>query len=264
MQLTGQQRLLCRTQRAVPVLHFPDLESSGAFSHAILTRKGGLSKPPYHSLNVGLSVGDDSEVVAQNRALGRAAAGVSEAAIVTCRQQSGSSVAMVRGAQGDCLPTADALVTATPGIFLAMTFADCVPVIIADPGVPVLGLVHAGWRGSVSSIVLAAWQAMQGLGARAGRSRAYIGPAIGGCCYEVGAEVVEAVLALGAAGQASLTERGGRFYLDLPGLNEGLLAEQGVATVQSGVCTACHRDWFFSHRADGGRTGRFAVYAGVV
>jgi len=248
---------------SVPLLRFHSLDHGGVISHAVLTRLGGVSRAPYQWLNVASSTGDDPDAVRENRALAMSAAAMAPGSVATSRQMGGSDVAVVDAPQVNGPPAVDAMVTGRPGVNLAMAFADCLPIIVADPAVPALALVHAGWRGSVGQVSLRTWEALAGLGACPERAVAYFGPAIGPCCYEVGQDVARRARALGCAGEESVQQRCGRLYLDLPGLNARLLAGVGVQAVHSGLCTACRADLFYSHRAESGRTGRFAVYAGI-
>jgi len=257
------EALSTESRDRIPVLRFPELEQQGVVAHAILSRIGGVSEPPCHWLNVSLNVGDDAEAVHRNRMLAKAAAGMPPDQFVNCQQVGGNSVAIVDSLQHDGHIRADALVTSERGLFLSMSFADCLPIILCDAAVPAVALVHAGWRGSLGLVALHAWRALSALGARPERTRAFFGPAIGPCCYEVGEDVAHRVLRLGQHGEQSLLHRAGKMYLDLATLNEALLNSVGIGVIRSDICTACHLDLFFSHRAEKGRTGRFAIYAGI-
>lgn len=256
-------RLSFRPADEVPLLRFPGLSETPGVSHAITTRVGGVSRPPYDRLNLSTAAGDDPAAVNRNRRLAHAATGIRPGRLVSCSQVGGNDVA-VAWEPGETTPArADAIVSATPGLFLAMTFADCLPIILADASVPAVGLVHAGWRGTVGLVALHAWQALAGLGARPETTCAYLGPAIGPCCYEVGEDVAVLALRLGSPAAGSLESRQGRAYLDLAGINAAVLEDLGVAVQRSDVCTACNRHLLYSYRAAQGRTGRFAVYVGV-
>jgi YfiH family protein len=163
------------------------------------------------------------------------------------------------------------MVTADAGVFLSMRFADCVPILLNDPVRHAIGLAHAGWRGTVKNAAGAAVQAMvKELGCSPGNITAVIGPAIGSCCYQVGEDVIQAVEATfprvtASDNGAQLVSRrnGQRAYLDLWEANRRQLAAARVGqVVVSGLCTACHTDHFFSHRAERGKTGRFGVVMG--
>jgi len=158
---------------------------------------------------------------------------------------------------------ADGLVTADPGVVLAVLTADCAPVLLADPGAGVVGAVHAGWRGLAAGVVEAGVAAMAELGADPGAVVGLVGPAVGGCCYEVGPEVREAV---GGRYPAALaTTRDGRPALDPAAGAAQALERAGAGQVRvAGECTIDLEERFFSHRRDQGRTGRQAGLIALV
>jgi len=232
-----------------------DLDGARA---AFSTRLGGVSEPPFDSLNLGLLTDDDEDAVAENRARLASALGFEPEQVVFARQVHGTDLieppsacsfsAKSNEKEQANVPEADGHVLRQPGIAALVFVADCLPVALAGPrGV---AMVHAGWRGLAGGIL--------GAGAEAvGATRAAIGPGIGPCCYEVGEEVLGAFSALGE-GIAD-----GRM-LDLPEVARRLLAAAAVEAVESaGLCTSCEADLFFSHRRDAGRTGRQAGLAWI-
>jgi len=222
------------------------------------SRVGGVSMPPYAELNLGAHVGDDPVAVRENRALLARAVGLEPDRVVYMDQMHGCEVAVVAAAP-DRPPTADALVTTTPGLALGVLVADCVPVLLADAAAGVVAAVHAGRRGVHLGVVAAAVQAMVALGASPGRVHARLGPAIGPCCYEVPADMQAAVAAAvpGTVPPGGGHSRAGRPSLDLPSGIVQSLHEAGVVLVgRSGGCTADDPD-SFSYRRDH-TTGRFA------
>ncbi|NLE44332.1 MAG: peptidoglycan editing factor PgeF [Chloroflexi bacterium] len=246
----------------IEFLRFVGLDGRDDVRHAVLTRHGGVSRPPFASLNLGHTVGDDPAAVDENhaRALGLFALDASR--VVSCHQVHGARVAVV-GIEhlGFVAPATDALVTQEPGVALLQRFADCAPVVFYDSVRRVLGLAHAGWRGVARGVVHATVRTMVEVCGCSPRSIwAGIGPAIGPCCFEVGPEVEEAVC--GACdGDVKVSHRSdGRIVLDLPAAISAQLRACGVRAVESsGLCTACRVDRFYSHRAEHGRTGRFGV-----
>ena len=203
------------------------------------TRKGGVSEPPYDSLNISTVVGDDEDAVAENRSRIKIAMGDRPSAWV--RQVAGDGVVEVKepGFAGE----ADALLTRRKGCALVVAVADCVPVALI--GEEVVGLVHSGWRGTLAEISHKAARAMDG------ETRAYIGPCIRGCCYEVSEE-----LANEFAERFGPEVVSGR-YLSLPDAIVRTLQEAGVGEVHDlGLCTGCRPDLFYSHRKQGPKTGR--------
>jgi YfiH family protein len=224
------------------------------------TRTGGASLPPFAELNLGTHVGDDPRTVRDNRARVAASVGLAPGRLVFMEQVHGATVALVDGPVA-APPVADALVTRTPGLALVVMVADCVPVLLADPVARVVAAVHAGRRGVELGVVTAALHAMQDCGARPEHVHARLGPAIGGCCYEV-PEDMQAAVAAAAPGVVAPEGGGGRTRAGRPALDlrSGLarqLADAGVGHVGlTGGCTAEDPD-SFSYRRDG-ITGRFA------
>jgi YfiH family protein len=236
-----------------------------ALVHAVFTRLGGVSEGPFATLNVGHTVGDAPQAVIENHRRIYAALDLGAGQVVTARQVHGNRVAVVTGRDaGEVIPNTDGLVTATPGLALLLRFADCQPILVYDPEHHVLGLAHAGWRGVALGIARRLVEAMQEtFGSQPSALLAGLGPAIGPCCYAVGHEVAAAMgYALPDWKRAMVPEGEDGWRLDLEAANTQLLAAAGVVQIeQAGICTACRNDEFFSHRADGGRTGRFAVAA---
>jgi YfiH family protein len=221
----------------------------------VTDRRGGRSRAPYDSFNLGDHVGDRPEDVAANRARVGRELGVPVDSLVWMTQVHGATVTVVDGPQDGPVPDTDALVTTTPNLVLGVLAADCVPVLLADPVAGVVAAAHAGREGVRLGVVPAALSAMVGLGARPERTSALLGPAVCGACYEVPAAVradVERV----APGSGVRTRRG------TPGLDlrtglDGVLRALGVAeVVHDPRCTVEDRR-LFSYRRDG-TTGRQA------
>lgn len=237
--------------------------------HAIFTRHGGVSQPPYHSLNLSISTGDAAESVTQNLRLACRAVDLEPEQTTTCRLVHGTEVMTVEERnRGDNSQIADGLISNTPGCYLFMRFADCTPLLFYDAVSQAVGLTHAGWRGTLQNAAGATVAAMvERLGCRAEDISAVIGPAIGPCCYEVGPEVIEAVTTTFGPDSGLLTHQNGskqRAYFNLWAANRHQLSRAGLKHIsQTDLCTACRRDTFFSHRAERGRTGRFGVIIGL-
>jgi polyphenol oxidase len=205
----------------------------------VTARGGGVSAGPYESLNMSLAVGDDPVAVLENRRRVALALGVDPADFVFCRQVHGAAVRVVtaadRGAGAfavdESVPEADVLVTAEPGVVLAILAADCVPVVLYDPVAHVLACVHAGWRGTVARACAAAVAAMSALGARPANIVAGIGPAIGADRYQVGPEVAAAAEAAFGTGAGAIVgpDGSGRWLFDLVAANRVVLRDAGVA-----------------------------------
>src|SRR5215204_7397621 len=206
------------------------------------TRKGGVSKPPFDSLNISLKVGDDPDAVTENRDRIRDAMERRESAWV--RQVAGDGA--VRVSRPGLAGEADALVSDEEGFSLVVAVADCVPVALVGCDAGEVAMVHSGWRGTIAEIVGKAAQEMRRSGVRA-----YVGPCIRGCCYEVSEE-----LAGRFAEKFGPRVVSGR-YLSLPDAIRVDLEEAGNYEVHDlGLCTGCRPDLFYSHRKQGPKTGR--------
>lgn len=233
-------------------------------TQAIFTRRGGVSPEPWTSLNVGGSVGDERERVAQNRVRSFQVMGRNPASIHDVWLVHGTDVVYADTPRLLEHPSAkaDILLTDNPEVTLFMRFGDCTPLFFYDPQKQVIGLAHAGWMGTVGNVAGAAIKAMQErYGTKPENVVAGIGPAIGPDHYEVGGDVITQVhTAFGPDAERVLVSRNDSTYFDLWTANELQLKNAGVAQVEvSGVCTACHLDDWFSHRAEKGKTGRFGA-----
>jgi YfiH family protein len=257
-----------RTFGPLVYYQFDNLSDFAGLSHGIFTRLGGHSRPPWHSLNTGHTVGDDPEAVDANHRLICRALGFSTDDLVSPYQVHGSAVAVV-GAEdrGRIIYDTDALVTDVRGVLLMLRFADCTPIWLYDPVRGAIGLAHAGWRGTVDGTVRATVEKMRStFGSTAAGLVAGIGPSIGPCCYEVGEDVALAVQnAFPDVSPQLLARRtNGRWHLDLWAANWHHLAQAGVQRIEiAGICTACRTEEWFSHRAEHGKTGRIGALIGL-
>ncbi len=221
---------------AVYVSPDPEPEGTRIF---FFTRLGGVSEPPYDELNVSVKVGDDPETVGENIGIIRKAMGDRPSAWV--KQMAGDGVARVSG-EGFA-GEADALLTSEQDLCLNVAVADCAPVALV--GGDEVAMVHSGWRGTLSGISGKAVGRMAG-----GAKRAYIGPCIRACCYEVSPEMADAFAR--EFGDSVVSGR----YLSLPRAITVDLERAGVEVVDLGLCTGCRSDLFFSHRKQKPLTGR--------
>lgn len=244
---------------------FEGLPDGPDLDHALFTRQGGVSRPPFATLNVGHTVGDDLGAVRVNHERALAALGWRREEVTTAGLVHGARVVVVRPEdQGRVFQATDGLVTDAPGVALMLRFADCVPVLFYDRRRRAIGLAHAGWRGLPAGVVGATVATMTAsLECRPADLWAGIGPSIGPCCYEVGPEVVEQVKAA-VNGSDPFRWQGERVHLDLWAAVQSQLEESGVGEIEvAELCTACHTDDWFSHRAERGETGRFGVVIGL-
>ena len=223
-------------------------DAPGPYEVAFSTRDGGVSEGPYASLNLGRLTADDPARVDENRRRLCAEVGADESRLSHNRQKHAATVHRAeRGRRGE---PGDGLWTDERALPMLKFTADCAPVAVArtDGAAPALALLHAGWRGVLEGVLA------NGVAALGGPTAAIVGPAIGACCDEVGPEVAEPFAA--RFGADVLRGRN----LDLPEAVERALREAGCARVERiDLCTACHPELFFSHRRDGGVTGRQGV-----
>ncbi len=255
----------------VPVISAESLQRSGAVHAVFTTRGGGVSRGPFASLNLGHAVGDEPDAVSENRRrlhdrLGIVPGGLAEAQQVhgtgVAVLAAGSSRAHLPGPPAGPAPGADALLTDRPGLWLVIYAADCVPVLIADPTIPAVAAVHAGWRGTAGGIAPAAIARMRAaFGTEPSACLVELGPAIGGCCYEVDLPVARAMEGAPWWPLAARPTGPERWHLDLRAAVRHQLIEAGVPADRITTvpyCTACRSDLFFSYRRDG-TTGRMAA-----
>ncbi len=217
--------------------------------HGFFTRRGGASSGVFAGLNCGPGSTDQSEIVAINRARVAEAMGVNAEDLVTVHQVHSPDVLTITGPLNGARPKADALVSATPGIALAVLTADCQPVLFADATHGVIGAAHAGWRGARDGILEATIDAMIGLGAERSAIHASIGPSISQRAYEVGPEFFDDFMAddpdnarffAGGAGD--------RLHFDLPAYGLHRLREAGVDAEWTRHCTYSDAERFYSYR----------------
>lgn len=248
----------------------PDLPGVAGIQIVASTRLApGGSAPPWQRSNLGLHTGDDPAVVQSNRRRLADALDLPSAP-VWLRQVHGTGVLAVERplpqprAMAD-EPVADAAVTGTPGVVLAVLSADCLPLVLASRDGDALAVIHAGWRGLAAGVIEAALAALAGRGVAAGRLLAWLGPAIGPASYEIDVPVRDHFLADDArAATAFQATRPGHWQCDLYALARLRLDRAGVGAVHGGgLDTAADARRFHSHRRDGRASGRQATLAWI-
>ena len=252
------------TQNGIPFYQFDNLAAYSGVDHRIFTRNSGYSRPPFASLNVGSGIGDSPKHVSDNRAI---VSGVMPAGrLVFARQVHGCEIAVLshdnerKGlAAADLTFAGDALVTDITGRHLVIQVADCQAVFLYEPARRVIANVHSGWRGSIQNIIGRTIGVMeQYFGCRSDRIRAGIGPSLGPCCAEF-------INYRKEIPSEFWPYKNQNKYFDFWSLSRDQLTAAGVNEVNiesSGICTRCHKDDFFSYRADR-TTGRFAAVIGL-
>ena len=240
-----------------------DIFKNHPLSQAIFTRHGGVSPVPWHSLNVGGTVGDDPVRVQENRRQVFMTAGREIESLHDVWQVHSADVVHAEKPRGNSSPIkADIIISSNPEITLFMRFADCVPIYLYDPNTPAICIAHAGWLGTVRRAAEIAVGAMiQTFGTSPENLLAGIGPSIGPDHYEIGQDVLtQFSSSFGAQASDHIVEHDRRSYLNLWSANKYLLEEQGVSEIEmAGICTVCENGDWFSHRAEHGETGRFAA-----
>lgn len=221
------------------------------------TRRGGFSTSPYDSFNLGLHVGDDPQAVAHNRARLAKELSVRPQDLVWMEQVHGRSVQVVTERVAGSVEVTDGIVTTAPGLVLLVLVADCVPLLLWDEEAKVIAAVHCGRQGLRLNIAAEAVASMVGLGASAPSINALLGPAICGADYEVPAHM-QTDVEKHAPGSAVPT-RQGTTGLDIRAGLAGQLKKLGLQNIIIDSRCTTEDDELFSHRGDGGRTGRQAA-----
>lgn len=247
---------------------FPLLTEAG-FVNGCSSRLFGKSAIVENTFNLALHVGDAPTLVLENRRRYGEALGVEAKNFTTCAQVHGSKVVRVTEdlvgsgalAFANTIQDTDSLITNLKNVPLLLFYADCTPVLLADPVTGAIGLAHAGWRGTVAGIAKKTVAAMvQEFGCSPGNLMGAIGPSIGACCYEVDDFVRNQ--AQGYEEFFSPNGKEGHYQLDLWGYNRKQLLEAGLLEKNiavAGICTADNQELICSYRAEGGKTGRMGV-----
>lgn len=250
-------------EQGVPYFRFETFPDH--LEHGVLTRLGGVGRPPFESLNLSSSVPDRPGVYVENRARAYAQFGRSTDTLVHAHLvHRADVVAVTKENQGEVMPAVDGLITREIGCGLTMNFADCAPVVVYDPVRKAVGLGHAGWKGAVADLPGALVRAMVShFKSRPADLLAAVGPCIGPNLYEVDEPLVSAVKERFPDSISSLLlpQPGkSRPHFDLVSANRLNFERAGVKSIElSGLCTGARSDLFFSHRIEKGKTGRFGV-----
>lgn len=240
--------------------------SEGRVKHAFCTRLGGVSQGPFKSLNFDTKVGDSKENVQQNMKILAYAMGIDPDKIFLANQVHGDQVLLLDEDPPEAVTKYqhldyDAIITNRKGVAIGVLTADCLPIMLYDPKKEVIGIIHAGWRGTCLNVVGNVISKLK---------KAFevdpqdlvvgLGPSIGQCCYEVDVKVVRAIKNSTSRWKEFLKPlRANKYTMDLVGLNIHQLLQAGVPEaniVKINACTACNSKLFFSHRASKGKTGR--------
>lgn len=237
----------------------------GDFSLYFSTRRGGVSKPPYDTLNLSFEVGDEREAIVKNRKKLAEVLGVPTDSFVTLRQMHSSQILKVNRKETtsflseEVIGKGDALITVEP-VVLTLFYADCLPIFLVEPQRKVAGLIHAGWRGLKEQIAKKTVEEMVlEFGVSPGNLFAWLGPSIGPCCYQVSSNFLDYFKAFPGSVKKTVD---GRVSLNLKSVGYAQLHEAGIKKENIKTephCTFCQKDLFFSYRRENGETGRQAA-----
>ncbi len=247
-------------------LKVPEWEKQEGLLHGFLGRHGGKSVGLYASLNLSFRVGDDPKIVKDNICDMKKAVGMHDLRIITMSQVHGDHIVEVNDSRLKEAGEADGMITEQRNLFLAVLTADCVPILFSVSGRKLVAVVHAGWRGTVAGIALKMVHTLRDqYDVKPDSLEVAMGPAIGPCCYEIGADVSEQLVQRwGDLADRCLRTREGKNFLDLRELNNSLLEKAGVLPeriFKIGPCNSCASDDFFSYRRMG-ETGRQISFIG--
>jgi len=239
--------------------------------HCMSTRLGGVSQGECSTLNLGFNRNDSRENVIKNFQLLCDSMGISSESLVLTNQVHDTKVVLIDGndrgkgfSRKSDLIGVDGLLTVTPGVTMVTFHADCVPVFLFEPVIKAAALLHSGWRGTLKNIVSKALAAMKGIpGFYADRLVAVIGPGIGNCCFEVDEDVYRMFSDKFDNKALYARSDNGKHRIDLKGIIRQELLYEGLSEKNihdSGICTKCRNDLFFSYRGDAGKTGSLAAF----
>jgi YfiH family protein len=253
-----------RVENGLPSFQVSELDPLRWLRHGFLTRKGGVSPPPFDSLNISLSKGDQAEHVSENKQRIARVFGFHTENLVLLNQMHQDRILVLKESL-PVLPSLleyDASITNIPGTFLGIKTADCLPIMIIDFKKRVIAAIHAGRQGTALRITTQVLRLMKAeFGCSTRDLLVALGPSIGACCYEIDERVFK------SEWEPFATPTGpGRWKVDLAQINIAHIKSEGIDEAQLfwvNLCTRCHRDLFFSHRKEI-RTGRQLSFIGMI
>ena len=265
--------MIKKTIDLLDILFFENLSKFKEIRHFISTRKGGVSKPPFDSLNLGLNVGDDPDNVLKNRKRLATTIGIPLRSFTIGEQIHSGNVTIIseesrgKGSMNnkEAINATDAMVSSVTGICLVILVADCVPILFFDPVQRAIGVAHAGWKGTLQLIAQKTVMAMEkAFGSSPQDIIVGVGPSIGPCCYKVGPDVISQVETIFHTRKEFILNesKSGEGYFDLWKANLTQLLHAGIKrkNIEMAMMCTCHNpDVFFSYRHQRGVTGRFCA-----
>lgn len=253
-----------RLKNGIPYFSNPELDRLGWVIHGFLTRHGGISPPPFHSLNVGLNSEDQRENILKNLDLITHAFEFKEKQLLLLNQMQEDGILSIKSSDepvSSSLPY-DAMITNVSTLILGIKTADCLPILIVDVQKRLISAIHSGRQGTALEITRKVLRKMkEEWGASLENLLITLGPSIGPCCYEIDEKVFRKEWK-----SVSIPTKPGRWKIDLAMINIFQMKEEGVQEKQiwkMDICTSCHSDLFFSHRREG-RTGRQLSFIGMI
>ena len=274
MTLPETHTLAAHEKDGVVYYTFPAFDEIPFVRHGFSTRLGGVSEGVYASMNLPFTRGDEDERVGEIFRRFCGAIGVPAQQTVVSAQEHHTNLHVCT--EADCgrgvtrergYADIDGLLTDRAGVVLCTQYADCVPLFFVDPVRRAVATSHAGWRGTVARIGAVTVERMcREYGCKRENILAAVGPSIGPCCFEVDAPVQQAFAALDEA-DGCIRPAGEKFYIDLWAVNRRILEAAGVPVAHitvTDLCTRCHPDVFWSHRATGGQRGSLAGFIAMV
>ncbi len=262
------------TKNNLQYLQFPILDTYNWLICAFSTRNGGISKGKYDNLNLGLHVGDLEENVLENRNRFCEALDIKSNQIVLAEQIHNNNIIEISSSHigkgalkyEDALKGIDGMISNTSGIVIGIGVADCVPLWIIDIEKRVIGMAHAGWRGTLLNIAKSLFEIMSlRYNINSENCLAIIGPAIRDCCYAVGEEIINKFNNLSIPSKFWRIKDKSSYWLDLQGINyhqlNQFISKQNISLIP--LCTSCNKDLFYSYRRDNGKTGRMLGILGL-
>ena len=255
----------------VPVIEFEQLKETGAVKHGFTTKKGGVSKGYFSTMNLGLNRGDDREDVLNNYRIMAQRLNVDYESMVLSAQTHTTNVRIVtKEDAGKGLikekdyDDIDGLITNEKGLVLVTFYADCVPLLFLDPVKKVIAASHSGWRGTVNKMGKVTVDKMhEEFGWNREDILAWIGPSICRKCYEVSEDVALEFSKSFGTDEMFYKKENGKYQLDLWRANELVLKEAGIPDKNienRRICTCCNSEYLFSHRATNGKRGNLAAF----
>lgn len=273
-----KEHMEVKEKNGVVYLAYPAFEKFSWCCHGFSTRIGGVSQGVYHSMNLSFQRGDKKEDVEENYRRISGAIGFDLERTVCSQQTHTVNIRKVReedGGKGILRPLdyqdVDGLITDIPGMTLATSFADCVPLFFVDPIHKAVGLAHSGWRGTAGRMGSHMVQAMkEAFDSKPEELYAAIGPSICQDCYEVSEDVAEVFQkefpSHAESRELLYRKENGKYQLNLWRANEIILLEEGIRAEQisfPGICTCCNPDFLFSLRASKGKRGNLSAFLGI-